>query len=146
MEYDHFKVDDRGVVHERYDNEIIAINLNTGIYYSLNSTAAEIFEMVARDSSVMDVVAVLGEKYSEGAGRLEQEIRRFLAELCKETLIQPVAGNGAKPRSRPSQDQPRRAFVLPRVDKHSDMQELFLLDPIHETGKDGWPQQRDPKQ
>jgi hypothetical protein len=31
------------------------------------------------------------------------------------------------------------AYVPPVMNKHSDMQELLLLDPIHEVDEAGWP-------
>jgi hypothetical protein len=30
-------------------------------------------------------------------------------------------------------------FVAPVLDKYTDMQELLLLDPIHEVDASGWP-------
>jgi hypothetical protein len=31
------------------------------------------------------------------------------------------------------------AFVAPVLHKHTDMQDLLLLDPIHEVDETGWP-------
>ena len=33
----------------------------------------------------------------------------------------------------------RRAFAEPRVETFSDLQDLFLVDPIHDVDEAGWP-------
>ena len=35
-----------------------------------------------------------------------------------------------------------RVFEAPRLEKYTDMQDLVLLDPVHEVDEQGWPQQR----
>jgi hypothetical protein len=109
----------------------------------MNATAAEIFELVAADSSIREVVAALGERYAEDAARLEQETRRFLADLRKEALVETATADRPKADARQVPDRSPQPFIPPRLDKHSDMQELFLLDPIHETGTEGWPHPRE---
>ncbi len=32
-----------------------------------------------------------------------------------------------------------RDYEEPKLGKHTDMQELLLLDPVHEVGETGWP-------
>jgi hypothetical protein len=50
----------------------------------------------------------------------------------------PAAGrNGAEVPSPAS----RRPFDEPLVERFTDMQNLLLLDPIHEVTEEGWPQQ-----
>ena len=33
----------------------------------------------------------------------------------------------------------RAAYRPPQIDKHDDLEELLLLDPIHDIGPEGWP-------
>jgi hypothetical protein len=37
----------------------------------------------------------------------------------------------------------RIPFQAPALEKHSDMQDLILLDPVHEVGPRGWPHAAD---
>ena len=35
--------------------------------------------------------------------------------------------------------EPQEGFVAPQLHKYTDMQELLLLDPIHDVDQEGWP-------
>ena len=46
----------------------------------------------------------------------------------------------AEPMARPSDNGAARLpFAAPVLEKHTDMQDLILLDPVHEVGAEGWP-------
>jgi hypothetical protein len=51
MENNTFTVDERAVVFERYDDEVIAINLNTGMYY---------LNYAPRGNTTFDAVRLIG--------------------------------------------------------------------------------------
>ena|SRR6476660_8869681 len=46
---------------------------------------------------------------------------------------------GPKSSSRPDDLGTAAAFVTPELHKYTDMQELLLVDPIHEVAEEGWP-------
>lgn len=143
MEVQWFAVDERSVVFERFDSEIIAINLNQGIYYCLNSTAADIFELIAGHHSPPQIVAELNRKYDGDPQQLEEETTRFLARLHQVSLIERSSANGHAPTGRLSPGSPKPVFEIPTVQEHKDMQELFLLDPVHDVAPEGWPNTAD---
>jgi len=39
----------------------------------------------------------------------------------------------------PDQGGERSAFAPPVLERYTDMQDYFLLDPIHEVSPEGWP-------
>lgn len=145
----HLKVSVPHVIHEAIEGEVIVINLATGTYYSLRGSAAEAWELIKRPEGVG-----AGQLVSELAARLDappSDVRSsfapFLAELSTEGLVE--WANGASPRG----DDPvevaggvsdgKLAFELPRLEKFTDMQELVLLDPVHEVDQVGWPARPD---
>src|SRR5680860_793773 len=71
-----FEVCEPGVVHETIDGEVVAINLETGAYYSLRDSAAAIWAGVERAAPVDKVVAAV-EAGFDGEG-ISAEARRFL--------------------------------------------------------------------
>lgn len=139
MEHSIFTVDERSVVFERYDNEVITINLNTGIYYTLNTTAADVFEFLASGCPVAELIAALQPRYSNDLRLFETDLLRFVSELSKAGLIEPSKDNGRRPFEPISESQPKSIFESPVLRTHDDLQELFLLDPVHEVGAEGWP-------
>ena len=44
-----------------------------------------------------------------------------------------------EPRDAPGEASEKRPYVPPQIERFTDMQELLLLDPIHEVDDTGWP-------
>lgn len=139
MEHNIFTVDESAVVFERYDDETIAINLNTGIYYTLNKTAADIFDLLAAGCPVTELITILQPKYSDDLRRFESDLSHFVSELQRATLIEPSQANRERPRAQTSENGQTLVFEVPVLKVHEDLQELFLLDPVHEVSAQGWP-------
>ena len=59
-----------------------------------------------------------------------------MSELIAENLI---LSKDSDPIGRPDDLGTAPAFVTPELHKFTDMQELLLVDPIHEVTEEGWP-------
>ncbi len=142
MDQRYFGIDAQSVIFERFEVEVIAIHLDRGIYCSLNPTAADIFELVAAQPEIEEIFAAMESRYSAEAGRIRSEVTSFLAALQAEGLIRPATsrGDGALPLL--AQVEGRPLFDPPSMSIHRDMQELFLLDPVHDVSEAGWPETR----
>jgi len=127
------------VIHQLLDGEVIVVNLDSGVYYSLLGAAAEIWAAVDGGASSEEAVDELLVRYDAPRSVVETAVRRFVAELEQDALI--VAADAAEPQRTPASANgtPRLPFEAPVLDKYTDMQELLLLDPIHEVGEAGWP-------
>jgi len=72
-------------------------------------------------------------------------VNQLLDELREEGLIVADEANGKLPLSGSSTSvagpivTTRIEFRAPTFEKFTDMQELILLDPIHEVDQSGWP-------
>jgi Coenzyme PQQ synthesis protein D (PqqD) len=138
-----FRISSPKVVHEVFDDEVVIINLDTGTYYSVEGVAAEIWTRID-GTAVTEILDDLTARYS-GAG--EQEIApavmRFLDELRSEGLIVPAETGREKAAAESHPIRPAPAgggqFQAPVLRKFDDMQELLLLDPIHDFDDAGWP-------
>jgi hypothetical protein len=79
----------------------------------------------------------MGERYGIDPGRSATDVDALLSELRGYNLLIPDATertgqpelNGAAP----------GAYEAPKLSAYTDMQELLLLDPIHEVDESGWP-------
>ncbi|HLJ59355.1 MAG TPA: PqqD family protein [bacterium] len=138
-----FTVNTPTVVHEVFDDEVVIINLDTGVYYSVNGLAAEIWTRID-GATAGGIIDDLASQYAMAASDVEASVRPFLDELSAEGLIVPEQP-GSRERGRDA--APGAITVAPRVPqfetpvlrKYNDMQELLLLDPIHEVDEVGWP-------
>ena len=138
------RVNSPRVMHETIEDEVIVIDLNTGSYYSLRASGAAIWHAVERglpDDEIADAVA---ERYDGDRGEITAAVSELLRQLSEEGLIESSNGSGeAAPAETapPAQedDRPRERFQRPVLEKHTDMQDLILLDPVHEVDARGWP-------
>lgn len=117
---------------------MIVVNLDTGSYYSLLGSAADIWAAVERGASVDQTVEHALQLYDAPRAVVEPAVTGFVDELASEGLIVAANGNAAEPIPLQANDAPG-AFTPPLLSKYTDMQELLLLDPIHEVDERGWP-------
>lgn len=109
------------VVHETVDDEVVAIDFDTGRYYSLRGPAAEVWTALGDDSRPAADVAT-----NPTGG--PAAVAAFLDQLVEEGLIERTGP--------PSEASDPGPLVFER---YSDMEELILLDPVHDVSEAGWP-------
>ena len=136
-----FRVNTPTVTHETIDGEAVIINLDSGNYYSLVDVGSFIWGLVERGASAGEVQDVILRTYQGDAAQVNRGVQDLLAELQQENLIVPVDGavtfDTTQVLSGNGHEKP--AFNPPQLHKYSDMQELLLLDPIHDVDEAGWP-------
>jgi len=119
---------------EDFDGEIVAINLDTGRYFSIRASAALIWH---------DLVAGHPTEAIEGAvstdAGLVAPVRQYLAELQEEGLMRPAGAPAAAPPAL----RMTAGMEAPTLESFGDMESLLLLDPVHEVDdEEGWPMPR----
>lgn len=140
-----FRINKPAVVNEVFDDEMVIINLNNGNYYSSNKVAADIWAFVDRGATESEIIEGVTHRYEGNPEDIEEAVTRFIAELQQENLIVPDETNKTKSIKRP--DPPvetgpetgKLEFEVPVLTVYNDMQELLLLDPVHEVDETGWP-------
>lgn len=115
------------VAAEVIEGEAVIINLETGVYYSLDGAAGTLWQMVGERLDVRSMVDALVDAYEVEASDAERDVRRVLEQLVEEGLVRRAAGTTER-RARPA--PPVRApYVTPEVQAYRDMQDLLALDP-----------------
>ena len=134
-----FRISDKDVVHELVEGEVLAINLESGTYYSMPGISAQIWLALVSGTSLEAVVGSLVEAYEGERAIIESTVAQFFEKLKSERLIvsDAVAADAAVfPAASNRQKLP---FAEPVVEIYTDMQDLLLLDPIHDVDEAGWP-------
>lgn len=145
MNNQRFKVNTPTVTHETIDGEAVIINLDSGNYYSLVETGSLIWALVDKGASASEVQELVQQIYQGNAVEIDRGVQDLLTQLQQENLIVPVEGapevnlNELKQILPASNGLEKTAFNPPSLNKYSDMQELLLLDPIHDVDEAGWP-------
>lgn len=118
-----------------FDGEIVAINLDTGIYYSVKDAAALLWHDLLAGHSVETLLEV-----AQGDEELRVAIERFADELLASGLMRlaTIAKSPAQPAKIAVANL--SAMTAPVLESFGDMQDLLLLDPVHEVDEEtGWP-------
>jgi hypothetical protein len=133
-----YRVNSPQVINETIDGEAIMINLATGAYYSLDRVGGDVWSVIEHGASVDDVVGALQGRYEGDAAEMAAGVQALLDQLVAEELVQTTDEAAERPPTAETTD-PKQPFSVPRLDKFTDMQDLILLDPVHEVDSRGWP-------
>ena len=126
------------MVVEAFPDETIAVHLGTGRYFSIDPIGAEMLDLLASGWTVEAVAEHLGTQYDRDAAAIENAVEDFAGRLLDEGLIVPGPG-GATDIVVPEPVRSSRAFSAPTLSVYTDMEDLLLLDPIHDVDDTGWP-------
>ena len=143
--FERFKINAPKVIHETIDGETVIVNLDSGNYYSLDAIGADIWDSVGKGVPADHIIEDISCRYTGEREEINRAVCQFFDELLKEGLISPLEPgdtesgtlNKTPVESMPTDGQPH--FKAPTLQKYSDMQDLLLLDPIHEVDDTGWP-------
>jgi len=121
------------------------LNLDSGNYYSIINVGADIWNYIEKGASVREIMLLILENYDCSSGDEESAVNSFIKQLQQEGLVIPVDNKLADsplPQNWKEQitaKESNAVFNAPVLNKYTDMQDLLLLDPIHEVDDSGWP-------
>jgi hypothetical protein len=134
-----YKVDEKRTAHQEVDGEVIAIDFVSGAYFSMQGTAAEIWQMLSAGVALSAVVDHYRTEAQVPAEIAESEIVAFASELVAAELLAETAVTDAAEPVSPLHIGPLQSYGTPRLEKFEDMAELIMLDPVHDVSDAGWP-------
>jgi hypothetical protein len=134
-----------GVVCDVVADEVVFVHLESGAYYSTEGAGAAIWQLLAEGRTVEETVRAIGTRYSGDPVEIERSVHAFVDQLLAESLVRadgdgPTASCSAA--EDPAPDRPPFPGVV--FQKYVDLEELLLLDPIHEVDESGWPHPKKP--
>lgn len=131
----HYSIDQPSVVSETIDGEAVILDLRSGAYYSTRGTGAVIWTWLEEGASVDAIIAHLAAAFPDAAETARLSTEAFVAELLAHRLVVP---GEAPPADVALADAPA-TFAAPSLERYTDMDDLLLLDPIHDVDLVGWP-------
>ncbi|MGA2823713.1 MAG: PqqD family protein [Bacteroidales bacterium] len=146
----YFKIKTPNVVYETYENEVVLINLDNGNYYSISGSAADIFNLVLQDGSKTGILKGIISKYEGNNMEIVSSLEKFLEHLLDEGLIirdekeLDAIPQQEKETIQKNSNLEKSHFESPVLNRYTDMQDLLLLDPVHEVDESGWPNPKPP--
>jgi Coenzyme PQQ synthesis protein D (PqqD) len=134
-----FRINAPSVIFERFDEELVAINMDKGTYHSMAGSAADVFTLLSEEATAGELADALSSRYAATPEQIGTALTPFLEQLQNEQLI--VAVETRKPREplRIGGNESGLEFAAPSLQAFRDLEGLLLLDPVHEVGDEGWP-------
>jgi hypothetical protein len=126
------------IASEIFDGELVIANYGSGLYYSISNEGAWIWQGLAHGLTVAQVTAWLSDHFKHQAGDIGAQVEDFVQKLAAENLILASAATDNALRELPA--LAGEVFTPPTIDRFDDLQELLLLDPVHDVDQAGWPQ------
>lgn len=117
------------------EGEAVLIHFTSGNYYSTDQTGAAIVDRLD-GRTVAEVAEALSQMYEGDADAIAEAVSGFVDRLGTEGL---VVETEAEPAGPLPEATPAGPFVAPDLQRYADLQDLLVLDPIHDTDEAGWP-------
>lgn len=137
---EHYSTKIPEAANELFDGELVIAHYGSGLYYSVSPSGTLIWQGLDSGLSDDEVTIWLANYYvdqSNGVGPLVQE---FIAKMLAESLL--IAVNVPRPKV-PLPELTGSSFSIPVLERFDDLQELLLIDPVHDVDTTGWPRRAD---
>lgn len=120
---------------EEFDGEIVAINLDSGIYFSMKAPASWIFLDLSAGHSLETVLSFFNTETN-----LYSATEKFISEVISAGLLRQRSVSSTPETPPQLASVPTTDLASPLLESFGDMQSLLLLDPVHDVDeKLGWP-------
>lgn len=147
MRHAYMKINQPQVVHEAFDDEVVIVNLDTGNYYSLEGAGADIWREIERGALVEEISEATTHRYDGAPDEIKTAVNKLLDELQREELVTLCESPDREPvgllSDNHSNGAGKQPFQIPVLNRFTDMQDLLLLDPIHDVDETGWPRPKE---
>jgi hypothetical protein len=126
----------KNVISETVDGEVIMIDLESGVYYSLTGTATHVWQALEAGGGRRGAVTAMTARYGEEA---RTPVEAFIDALVDEGVLADVDGDETSPPPPPDGG----TFAPPVLERYTDMAGLLWIDPVHDVDESaGWPTTR----
>lgn len=131
-----YRVRHEDVSAERIDGDVIAVNLVTGAYFSLSGSAADVWTAATSGAPSAVWLQAIDAAYASEISR--SEIDEMISSCLEHGLIESIDSDPAVVLTLPA-DLDRSRWLTPVLEVFTDLQDLILVDPIHDADDLGWP-------
>lgn len=125
---------------ELFDGEVVIAHYGTGLYFSISASGALIWQGLRHGLSAGATARWLAGHFVADADAIPAQVDAFVATLVGKQLLIEV---GERETAGDLPSIVLAAWQEPALDSFDDLQELLLLDPVHDVTEAGWPHRPD---
>ena len=127
------------VMSEVLDGEAVIIDLASGRYHGAPGVGATVWQAISAGCSMEGILAEVARLHTAVPEDAADQIRRFIDQLVAAGLVVEENGVQASPSIAGTPEPATTPWSAPVLESHDDLQDLLLLDPVHEVTEAGWP-------
>jgi hypothetical protein len=135
-----YKAKSEKVIFEQIDDEIVIVNLENGHFYNLSSSGVVLWQMVQAGCTFKKMMGQLDALFNTDKSVMENDLELFLRSLIKEKLV--VKLDEGETGDYVLKSGEYLEYEAPTIEVYTDIEELLLLDPIHDIDETGWPSKK----
>lgn len=125
-----YALNERDLSHNTFGDEVIVIHLPSGVYFSLHTAAAVIWQQLQAGPTTAEALAGL---FQDPPPDVVAHVQSFLEQLQAQSLVVPAQAAAAPAIIA------KTPFTPPTLEPFDDLAPLLLADIIHDTEEQGWP-------
>ena len=133
-----FEVKSDQIIHESVGSEVTIVNLSNGHYYNLANLGGEVWALIISGQGFSEILSILESSFSKDKETLKSDLSQFISSLLNEDILMKVENNLTSPPSIWGKFD-FLEYEKPHLEVFTDIEELLLLDPIHDVDETGWP-------
>jgi hypothetical protein len=126
------------ILAKEFDGELTLINLDTGVYFAAGGATLDIWQALTSGRALGETAQDLARRFKIAESDASGHVTRIVGMLVGYGLL--VASATAA--SSTSGGEPRIDSAVwsdPWLESYGDMQDLLLLDPVHDVQGGSWP-------
>lgn len=127
------------VVAESIDNEVIAVDLQAGVYHTITGAGTIIWKALNDGYTREQIIQQLLSHYDTTAATVEQEVDDLIGKLVDYDLIRAGQQISPAPNVASAEPKTKERFAPSEVVVYRDMEDVLKLDPVHDFEEYGWP-------
>ena len=122
-----YQLGSEGVVAKVMDGEAIIINLDTGVYYSMDKVGALAWSLLESGHDLTQCIDVVAVKCGAAPEQVSGDLQRLVQELVDENLLVHSSGDAALVVD--NETEMVLPYETPILNIYRDMGDLLALDP-----------------
>jgi hypothetical protein len=132
---------------ELFDGETVIIHFDTGNYYSLDAFGSIVWQAIEQRLDLDTLTEILKNHLATSEETVSARVEKTVRELIKEELVRPgttsADSDPAEKLDLSSLEPGKLSDDAGALVKFDDLQEMLLMDPIHDVDEAGWPHVRE---
>lgn len=135
-----YRLASKNVSGEIIDDELIIVDLASGAYFNSTGSALLLWRAIA---SGLDVDAAIGELSARAAdpAQFSAAAQEWVGGLVTHGILVPDDDGASASHAPLFADTDISGLEPPVLERHGDMEDLLLFDPVHDFDDLGWPKQ-----